>query len=255
MNSTEEQTAAQLRELVKLSAPATRARSSLAQDIVSLARVPQEGRRGLRRRTKVGISALAVAALAGSVAAVTLVGHGGYRKWIQPSAAMSPTVAVRQTVLVGKKLEPARGDVVLLEAVNKGARFEMLSRVVGLPGDTVSCPAEPDGTCKAVVVSGRVLQEPWLASRTAPFAPATVTPGHVFLLGDFREQAVDSRVFGLQRLDAVRGVVVARYNSAGLREPLPGTPPHELPDEYKNIDPAGPVPPAACQDGSGAPCS
>lgn len=247
MNTVEEQTAADLKDLIHRAAPATKAPEQLATHTLAQAREPQRGtwqtRRPVRRSTKIGASVLA-ATLAGAVAAATLVGHSDYQKVIHPSENMAPTIAVSQTVLVAKELRPQRGDVVYLNAKRDGDTFATINRVIGLPGDAVSCPATPDGTCKAVVVSGQALNETWQTSKTAPFPQVTVPPGHVFVLGDNRDFAVDSRIYGPQPLDAIIGVVIARYTKTGDREPLPGTPPHQLPDEYSNIDPAGPVPPA-----------
>lgn len=238
MNDTEEQTASALRSLAQRAATATTASPGMAQHVLTQRTTTR------RRQVQVGVSALGLLTVAGLVAAASLTGNGDYREWTQPSGAMSPTVAVSQTVLVGKGLAPQRGDVVLLEAANGGETFEALSRVIGLPGDIVSCPAEPDGSCKAVIVSGQTLQEPWLQSQTAPFAQVVVPEGRVFLLGDARDQAVDSRVIGPQPVKAVLGVVVARFNDEGQREALPGAPSHELPEGGTPIDPANPVPPA-----------
>jgi signal peptidase I len=157
---------------------------------------------------------------------------------------MEPSVAVSQTVVVAKKLTAQRGDVVLVEVRDGGVSFESLSRVVGLPGDTVSCPERPDGTCDAVVVSGRPLLEPWLTGRTDPFPAVRVGPRRGVPARRQSDVAADSRLRGPQRLDAVQGVVVARIAPDGRRERLPGTPPHRLPDGGETVDPAGPVPPA-----------
>lgn len=238
MNSTEEQTASVLKALAVRAAPATTAQPALAQLVLARTTRPR------RRRAKVVLGSLGALSVAGVIAAASLTGNGDYRNWTQPSGAMAPTVAVSQTVLVGKKIAPQRGDVVLLEAVNGGEPFEMLSRVIGLPGDIVSCPAKPDGSCQAVTVSGQTLNEFWLQTATAPFAEVEVPEGHAFLLGDARDKAVDSRIFGPQPLDEVLGVVVARFNDDGQRLALPGTPPHELPEGGTPIDPANPVPPA-----------
>jgi len=238
VNSTEERTATVLRSLAQRAAPATTASPGLAQLVLTRVASPR------RRQAKAGLSALGLLIVAGVAAAASLTGNGDYREWTQPSGAMSPTVAVSQTVLVGKQLAPQRGDVVLLEAANGGETSESLSRVIGLPGDTVSCPAEPDGTCKAVIVSGRALDEPWLRSETAPFAGVLVPQGHAYLLGDARDAASDSRLIGPQSLNAVLGVVVARFDDDGQRQAVPGTPPHALPEADKPIDPADPVPPA-----------
>lgn len=238
MNSIEEQTAAELRTLARRATPATTAAPGLAQQVLVRAGRPR------RRRARVVLGACGGLSVAGLVAAGSLSGNGDYRDWTEPSGAMAPTVAISQTVLVGKNLVPQRGNVVLLRAHNQGESFETLSRVVGLPGDVVSCPAGPDGRCQAVTVSGHRLNEFWLHVATAPFAAVAVPAGHAFLLSDARDNAVDSRSYGPQPLDEVLGVVVARVQENGQREALPGAPPHTLPEGGQPIDPANPVPPA-----------
>lgn len=238
MNAADLRTAEQLREIVRSAAPSITAPPDVAQRVLaSMGAEP-------RRRRKQLILALGVITLAGAVAAAGFTNRGDYRRWRQPSGAMSPTIGVGQTVLVGKELAPQRGDVILLTADNGAESFEMLSRVIGLPGDTVACPAEPDGTCKAVLVSGAPLSEPWLHATTGPFPSTSVPPGAVFVLGDARDQAVDSRMIGSQRLDAVMGVVVAKFNAQGEREAIEGTPKRDLPGDEEFGDPADPVPPA-----------
>ena len=78
----------------------------------------------------------------------------------------------------------------------------------------------------------------------APFPATTVTSGQVFLLGDARDAAVDSRLIGTQPLAEVLGVAVARLTPAGMQEPLPGSPARARPDGRAVVDPADPVPPA-----------
>ena len=95
-----------------------------------------------------------------------------------------------------------------------------------------------------MVVSGTQLVEPWLTSVTEPFAPVTVEAGQVFLLGDSRDAASDSRYLGTQRLADVKGAVVARVEPDGTLVRLPGTPHRPLPDGEDTVDPSDVVPPA-----------
>lgn len=247
MNATEQATAERLRALAAAAAPASTASPDLAEQVLARLRTDgtAPGRHGDRpsRRRRLLLAAGA-AGLAATLAAAGYAGRGDHREWTQPSAAMAPTVQVGQQVVVGKRIEPARGDVVLVEAKDGPATFETLGRVVGLPGDTVSCPPGPDGLCTAVTVSGEPLREPWITSPTAPFAPVRVPGGSFFFLGDARDAANDSRLLGPQSLDAVLGVVVARVEPDGTLGRLPGTPAHPVPDGQRPVDPADPVPPA-----------
>jgi signal peptidase I len=240
MNSTEEQTAAELRAMVEQSAPATVAPPGLARLVLDLSK------RQHRTRISRAATALGVATVAGIVAAASLTGSGDYRDWTQPSGAMTPTVGISQVVTLNKTLTPQRGDVVALNADDgTGRTFELLSRVIGLPGDTVECPATTDGSCEAVIVSGERLDEPWIVTSTPPFPRTAVPEDRVFLLGDARDAARDSRFIGPQRLDSVFGVAVARATGSGPRQSIPGTPEHDIPERGDPVAPADPVPPSS----------
>jgi len=83
------------------------------------------------------------------------------------------------------------GDLLLLEY--KGDTE--VRRVVAKAGDTVDIK---DG---GLVVNGALQQEPAIFEKTQRYAdgatfPLTVGPGQVFVLGDARNNATDSRVYG-----------------------------------------------------------
>lgn len=239
MNGTEQATSRDLLTLVDRAAPGITAPPDLAGQVLAQLSPQPGSRRG--RWVVVAIGGLAAA---GALAAAALPGRGDYFSWTQPSHAMAPTVAVGQDVVLSKASAPERGDVVLLRVHDATGDYDSLSRVIGLPGDTVSCPRNEVGTCDAVVVSGQPLREPWITEPTSPFATVHVPAGHVFVLGDSRSGANDSRFIGPQPLDDVRGVAVARITEDGVRERLPGTPERPLPGGGTPIDPPDPVPPA-----------
>ena len=151
-----------------------------------------------------------------------------------PSGSMEPQLEVGDRVLVSRTAyrlhDVHRGDIVvfpspsattvddrnlvervgtdLLEAVaiRKPDDDELIKRIVGLPGDSVSAR---DGS---VVVNGRRLDEPYLAEgvETLPFGPVDVPEGHVFVMGDNRGNSSDSRVIGTIEIDTIVGRAVAR---------------------------------------------
>lgn len=236
MNALDERTAQDLLELVAHAAPAVLAPSDLAE------RVLAQRRRRRRGRLAVGLGALA---LTGAVAAGALPDRGDYARFYQPSGSMAPTVAVGQTVVLRKDAVPVRGDVVRITVRNAGVEpFEALRRVIGLPGDVVACPDDGQGRCAGVVVSGETLDEPFLTQATRPFDPVTVGPGQVFVLGDARKAAIDSRHLGAQRLADVKGAAVARVEPDGTLTRLPGTPERPLPSGDDTVDPLGPRQPS-----------
>jgi signal peptidase I len=151
-----------------------------------------------------------------------------------PSGSMEPQLEVGDRVLVSRTAyrlhDVHRGDIVvfpdprgvagedrniveraavdLLEAValRKPDEDELIKRVIGLPGETVSAH---DGS---VIVDGRRLNEPYLADEvvTQDFGPVTVEAGHVFVMGDNRGNSSDSRVIGTIDIDTIVGRAIGR---------------------------------------------
>ena len=77
---------------------------------------------------------------------------------------------------------------------------DFIKRVVGLPGDTITCE---DGV---LVRNGDKVVEPYVDEgiRTEGCKRTTVGPGELFVMGDNRTNSQDSRVFGvIQRSDVV----------------------------------------------------
>lgn len=144
-----------------------------------------------------------------------------------PSESMKPTLNVGDRVLVNKLSydlhDVNRGDIAVFEApplARSGNIEDLVKRVIGLPGETVS--ADADGT---IVVDGRRLSEPYLPkgteSRFSDVPPGCGAPadgqlgcvvpeGHVFMMGDNREASKDSRVFGPVAEETIVGRVFVR---------------------------------------------
>jgi signal peptidase I len=149
-----------------------------------------------------------------------------------PSTSMAPQLDAGDRVLVSRLAyrmhEPRRGDVVvfddpgdegeggalpvrvareLLGAVGIGRGGDTLvKRVVALPGETV------EGREGRLFVDGRELREPYLARAqvTSAFGPEVVPEDHIWVLGDARENSVDSRSFGAVPVDDLEGRAVLR---------------------------------------------
>ena len=80
-------------------------------------------------------------------------------------------------------------------------------RVVATGGDIVDIA---DGDLK---VNGAIQQEPAIHHKTEQYLegvefPLTVPEGHVFVLGDVRDNATDSRVYGCVRIEDTKGKVM-----------------------------------------------
>jgi signal peptidase I len=96
------------------------------------------------------------------------------------------------------------GDVVV---VRHGDAI-VLKRILAMPGETIS------GADRKVFRNGKQVDEPYLAPATGEdlpalvtFAPRTVAPGELFVMGDNRDLSFDSRAaeYGPIRLSDVVG--------------------------------------------------
>jgi signal peptidase I len=101
---------------------------------------------------------------------------------------------------------PGRGDVIVFDSPVRDER--LVKRVIGLPGDDVEIK---NGT---VYVNGDRLDEPYVDGDTdclRTCEPVTVPDGHYFVLGDNREDSVDSRQGWTVARDAISGKVIISY--------------------------------------------
>lgn len=95
---------------------------------------------------------------------------------------------------------PKRGDVVVIRLKSQGDEL-LIKRVIGLPGDMVEVR---DGH---VFVNNQPLNEPYIVGNTTTgfYAPTTIPPLQIFVLGDNRGFSNDSRSFGTVPLEDVIG--------------------------------------------------
>lgn len=140
-----------------------------------------------------------------------------------PSGSMLPTLQVGDHILVSRwpygiplpvgggwlwrGAGPRPGDVIVLErAAEPGSHY--VKRVAAVAGEIVEMV---DG---ALVVDGhrRDLAAAVLPARAAAnFRPRRVPPGHVFVLGDNRDQSIDSREWGPVDGSGIKGRVLFIY--------------------------------------------
>lgn len=156
-------------------------------------RVAWRERRGVRRT----VVAAAVAVAVFSTFTVRYI----------PSAAMAPTLEVSDRALVDRltfRLTGVdRGDVVVLLApTGMGGWFTTVDRVIGVAGDTIDCA---EGRVRR---DGVPLDEPYTHGTVTDCTPVTVPDGMLYVLGDNRTMARDSRHYGPQPVANVEGRVL-----------------------------------------------
>jgi signal peptidase I len=164
-----------------------------------------------------------------------------------PSGSMENTLLVGDRVLVNKVVydmrEPARGEIVVfrgtdawapentpdpdigffaklgrtvgdLVGISRPGEKDFIKRVIGLPGDRVSC-CDVNGR---VFVNGQPLDEPYVTEnapletppnakecRSRRFDEVVVEPGQIFVMGDHRLVSQDSRCQGQVPIENVIG--------------------------------------------------
>ncbi|MET7641710.1 signal peptidase I [Streptomyces sp. NPDC005438] len=117
-----------------------------------------------------------------------------YQPYTVPTDSMAPTVSSGDRVLA-ERIDGStvrRGDIVVFEDAVWGS-LPMVKRVVGVGGDKVAC-CDSKGR---LTVNGRPVDEPYLSTK-GPASPkgfhSTVPEGRLFLLGDHRDDSLDSRI-------------------------------------------------------------
>jgi signal peptidase I len=121
-----------------------------------------------------------------------------------PDAAMVPAVKDGDMVIFYRlDKEYVAQDTVVLEYEGQ----KQVRRVVATAGDVV------DITEEGLLINGALQQEPGVSSPTQRYAdgvefPLTVKEGQVFVLGDGRANATDSRIYGAVDVEDTLGKVM-----------------------------------------------
>jgi len=139
-----------------------------------------------------------------------------------PTGSMEPTLLVGDFLLVNKfihantyfpvekiilpRRDIQRGDIVVFKSPPDLSK-DFVKRVIALPGETVRIKD------KQVFINDRPLNEDKYKVHIYPnyimdgdnYGPKTVDAGHLFVMGDNRDNSADSRVWGLLPLDNIKG--------------------------------------------------
>lgn len=150
-----------------------------------------------------------------------------------PSGSMIPTLLIGDYLLVSKvsygirnpfkddflyKWDIPKRQEIVVFTYPVDPKLDFIKRVIGLPGDTVEIRN------KKVFVNGEPLDEPYVQftdkdiypmelSPRDNYGPVKVPPGHLFVLGDNRDQSYDSRFWGFVPIHSLKGKALIIYFS------------------------------------------
>ena len=110
--------------------------------------------------------------------------------------------------------QPERGDIIVFK-YPKDEKRDFIKRVIGIPGDLLEVRHQK------VLINGKPYEdlhanhtEKASDSRLVPrddFGPVLVPDGHLFMMGDNRENSQDSRYWGFLNINKVRGKALMIY--------------------------------------------
>lgn len=143
----------------------------------------------------VGVTVLTAAAL-----------RGVLRRFAVHEDSMTPSLEPGDWIIARRRSgAPDRGDIVVF-ADPAGSGFDLVKRVIGLPGEQVGV------TSGRVTIDSALLADRWANGATAPDGTWVVPDDHVWLLGDNRgASASDGRVLGPIPISDIQWVAIARY--------------------------------------------
>lgn len=138
-----------------------------------------------------------------------------------PSGAMVPTMLIGDHIFADKLSYragnlPQRGDVIVFPFPEDEEK-DFIKRLIGTPGDTIQIRN------KVVLINGVPLDDQSFTQHIDPgiidgtinprdnFGPVTVPDGAYFVMGDNRDQSLDSRFWGFVREEKIRGKTFLIY--------------------------------------------
>lgn len=141
---------------------------------------------------------------AGVVALILI--HFVVRSFYIPSGSMLPTLQINDFILVNEMIyeftDPVRGDIVVFHPPGDytGDKTDLIKRVVGVENDLIQII---DGKLylNDAVQNETFIKEPMFKE----FGKITVKKGHIFVMGDNRNDSRDSRYIGQIPLENLVG--------------------------------------------------
>ena len=152
----------------------------------------------MRRRTGI-IGLAAIGLVVGGL-------RGKVRRYEIVEASMEPELHPGDYIIAQRRSGGlVRGDIVIVPHPEIDG-FELVKRVVGLPGETITL------SNGQVHIDGSVLAEPWADGPVRPDGEWVLRSNQTFVLGDNRPvSSADSRTIGPVDIESIAWKVAARY--------------------------------------------
>lgn len=172
-------------------------------------------------RLRLWIAELVDAVVVAGITALILINFV-VRSFYIPSGSMEPTLQVNDFILVNEFLyrftRPHRGDILVFRPpASEGGEQQpdFIKRVVGVEGDVIEVRSGK------LYRNGQRIEESFVSEPILrDFGPVLVEPGHLFMMGDNRNNSADSRVWGQLPLENVEGQAFMIFMNSHSRERL-----------------------------------
>ncbi len=142
--------------------------------------------------------------------------------YIVEGPSMQPTLVNNERLVVNKFIyrfkQPDKGDVLVFKYPQDQSR-DFIKRVIATAGDSIEVKDSH------VYVNGQLLTEPYITNEKikGSYPLATVPEGHIFVMGDNRNNSEDSRFsdVGFVPLDLIKGKAVLVFWPVSELKTLP----------------------------------
>jgi signal peptidase I len=164
----------------------------------------------VKKQTALGLVVEVVIIVVAAFAIAMLVQFFLIKPFTIHQVSMQPTLQEGDRILLNRLAyrfrDEAPGDIVVFHSpIN--ASEDLVKRIVAVAGDKV---AISDGT---LYVNGEAQEEPYLMEQdvSGDMPETTIPVGHVFVMGDNRNNSGDSRLFGPVPMDSIIGRAFVVY--------------------------------------------